>query len=488
MTMRKMSTMRKDKALLLCSAIAIFLTVPAVVVADYYDDFTDDEWEGHPDPNVWDLDNPRWTFLNPLDLPVVVHEIVGDYKALRLYAEGVLVPVALHFATADDGIADANLSATYWDDMTDHYVLCRAYYPGNLTLDPNDPNDDKGRAIIFMNMNMANWTGFSFAMEFHNCAYLPVGDNRAWAPHQHYTQLATLQSIDGLWGVNIQRVWIDPNGIRDPGSLDPNTSDPNDTTWLEPPERQNTRDPNYDDTKWLGVNFDEWERNGFWMVAQWQSDPNYASGDPNGKFLKGAIWRGEKYDWDGTWLLDHELSDEYWEGTDTLEWYRGEGTTLVAAATQGHLFWGAGLPADVAYDDFEARSGIFTNTSRALTLKMKDCCDLDVDPDRLDDPNHDPNDLDELRRYTAGTALVLGAVVPCGNKAFKKWTVKGPNQSDDPNYLVIVDTNEVLYLTMDGDYSVKATCKCGGGGVEPFAGMVLLVLGLGVMVRRAAHS
>jgi hypothetical protein len=37
---------------------------------------------------------------------------------------------------------------------------------------------------------------------------------------------------------------------------------------------------------------------------------------------------------------------------------------------------------------------------------------------------------------------------------------------------------------VDGDYVVKATCKCGGGGIEPFAGMVLLVLGLGVIVRR----
>jgi len=46
------------------------------------------------------------------------------------------------------------------------------------------------------------------------------------------------------------------------------------------------------------------------------------------------------------------------------------------------------------------------------------------------------------------------------------------------------DTNEVLYLTVDGDYLVKATCKCGGGGVEPFGAMALLVLGLGVLIRR----
>jgi len=138
-----------------------------------------------------------------------------------------------------------------------------------------------------------------------------------------------------------------------------------------------------------------------------------------------------------------------------------------------------------AFDQVEARTGRFDpNNPRTLTVKMKDCSDLTIDPDLLQDANQDPNDLGELRRYTNGTAIVLSAVVPTGNKVFKKWTVKGPNDSGDPLYQIVVDTNELVYLTMDGDYLVKATCKCGGGGIEPFAGMVLLVLGLGVLVRR----
>ena len=76
-------------------------------------------------------------------------------------------------------------------------------------------------------------------------------------------------------------------------------------------------------------------------------------------------------------------------------------------------------------------------------------------------------------------ADIIGVLEECG------WKVKGPNDASDPNYQEIQDTNVVLYLTMDGDYAVKAVFKC-GGGVEPFAGVVLMVLGLGVVIRRLA--
>jgi hypothetical protein len=54
----------------------------------------------------------------------------------------------------------------------------------------------------------------------------------------------------------------------------------------------------------------------------------------------------------------------------------------------------------------------------------------------------------------------------------------------DPLYTEFSDTNSVLYVTMGGDYLVKAVCKCGGGGLEPFAGLVLVALGVGVVIRR----
>jgi len=133
---------------------------------------------------------------------------------------------------------------------------------------------------------------------------------------------------------------------------------------------------------------------------------------------------------------------------------------------------------DVKYDHIESRWGYFTNVSRTLTVKLKDCSSLNLEPN-LAHP-----DGGDKRRYTQGTSIVLDTVVPVGNKVFKKWTVKGPNESSDPLYQIVSDTNEVLYLTMDGNYLVKATCKCGGGGIEPFAGMVLLVLALALTVRR----
>jgi len=141
---------------------------------------------------------------------------------------------------------------------------------------------------------------------------------------------------------------------------------------------------------------------------------------------------------------------------------------------------GPTVSSDAVFDDIECRWGTFTNVFRTLTVVMKDCCELGLEPN-LAHPGGGNN-----RQYTHGTAIVLDGVVPCGNKSFKKWTVKGPNDSGDPAYQIVTDTNEVLYLTMDGDYLVKATCKCGGGGVEPFAAVVLLLLGLGAVIRRAA--
>ncbi len=222
------------------------------------------------------------------------------------------------------------------------------------------------------------------------------------------------------------------------------------------------------------------ETNGFWVVAQLDAD-----GDPNHSYFRMAAWNGGKYDWDGVWRPDKHILTT-WD-PNTYE-YWGEGLSGVAEM-QGPQA-GDGDAADAKFDNVEIRWGTFTNTYRTLTIKMKDCCDLNIEPDILADSNNiDPNnynpvvDPDNLRRYTNGTAVVLDAVVPCGNKSFKKWTVKGPNDSGDPLYQIVVDTNEVVYLTMDGDYLVKATCKCGGGGMAPPM-LSLLTLGALALLRR----
>ncbi len=495
---------------------------PSVLVADWYDDFTDGSYWNDPnyefnwnlpppadppwggpgfDPNDWDLDNPYWSFY-PLMSSNGVIECVTTLTGLnlmRIYSEpNPLAPQYTFLgAFVDDKDYDPNTSTTYRDDSTSHYILARFLYPGAQP-DIDDPNLDRGAAIMLLHANPANWYAYALDIAFDDKIPPWIKDPNVdpndyydqfghgwWAEHQWGTHSINIEAVEGTDWRNFRRVWIDPNGVRDVNSDDPNTADPNDTTWLEPPEGgtgiSRHRDPNYDDTKWYGVDLDAWEREGFWVLFQFQLDPNHPDkpGDPNGKYLKAALWNGDKYDWDGQWLLEGELSTRYWQpDTDPLYWYATRTAGLSAMSATSDTEYLNGPPAEVGVGDFEVRVGLFTNLSRTLTVKMKDCCDLNLEPN-LTHP-----DGGEKRRYTNGTPVVLDAVLPCGNKTFKKWTVKGPNLSDDPLYQIVTDTNEVVYLTMDGDYLVKATCKCGGGGIEPFAGMVLVMLGLAVAVRR----
>jgi len=508
-------------ALAFCLAVAVCVMAPTQAVADWYDDFSDGLfWENDPtppnnvfwvhidpvppfDPNLWDMDDPHWSLFTPMagvgSMVQIVNAQAGG-NLMRLY--GTPDPLtglyAFLAAYVDDQDLDPNTSTTYFDDATSHYVLARMIYPGHIW-GPDDPNRDCGKANIMIHGNLAVWAGLVFEIDFDDKippwvkfpndpnyldadAYQDTFEHGwGWYGHQWGTHHANLQTGAGTDWRNLRRIWIDPNGVRDVNSSDPNTSDPNDTLWLPHLEGNNKRDPNHDDPSWYGVDINTWEREGFWLLAQFELDPNHPNkpGDPNGKFFKGAIWQGDKYDWDGTWLLEGELSSTYWSGgTDPLEWY-----TLVPGGFSGVAAWAdleytSGFPSDIGAGDFEGRIGLFTNVSRTLTVKMKDCSSLNLEPN-LAHP-----DGGEKRRYTQGTPIVLDTVVPVGNKVFKKWTIKGPNDSGDPLYQIVSDTNEVVYLTMDGDYLVKATCKCGGGGIEPFAGMVLLVLGLGVIVRR----
>ncbi len=448
--------MTRNSAFVLGLVMGVCMAVPAM--ADWYDSFFDGDWyldanysDGDKSklPNFdandsWHIDDPQWWFY---ELAGEIFYETIENGAIRLRVESPALPFLFFLAAyIDDGDHDPNTSATYWDDTTNHYLLSLFIYPVNAAPDPNDyddPNWDAGAASLMMHADTAVWTDYNLKLDLDNKAPGGAGGpNTPWAPGPYYFHFVSIKSGIGTDFVEMDRIKLWEN------------------------------DPNWTD-------MDQWEREGIWMLMQYQS--NGVTGDPNGKWMRAAVWPGGKYDWDGTYLLEAELSGTWYDDeVDRMEWYQPGGVSLVCAMSED---WTSGGPADAAYDDVEARTGIFTNLSRALTIKVKDCCELHVDPDLLDDPNHDPNDLNELRRYTHGTGIVLHSVVPCGNKAFKKWTIKGPNDSGDPLYQVVTDTNEVVYLTMDGDYLVKATCKC-GGGIEPFAGVVLLVLGLSVAVRR----
>jgi len=108
-----------------------------------------------------------------------------------------------------------------------------------------------------------------------------------------------------------------------------------------------------------------------------------------------------------------------------------------------------------------------------LTLKDAGPSWVDIEPN---DPNYCPY------VYPPGTELTLTAM-PVGDKSFKKWKIWNPNYPDDGNVPPpVIDTNNPLYLTMDGHYKVKAFFKCDGGGIPPL--LSLLALGALALLRR----
>ncbi|MBN1342529.1 MAG: hypothetical protein JXQ73_07605 [Phycisphaerae bacterium] len=496
-----------------CLVAAVCLVAPVSVQADYFDDFSDgvfkrndpnnpqydanDPYYSDPnymrDPNLWDLDNPDW-FVNQLVGVSFSYGIGSDAvadKALRLAVTGYtigpapfgVIAAGVQYANTSIG-EDPNVSPTWWDDTTDHYFLSWCYY----TNYPANPNSDRGRIGLLMHADPIDWTCFVFEKDFDNKAYT------GWRLHEYHTHHLNLQSMaftrvsDPDWGYNpvwnFKRIWLDPNGCRDWQSLDPNTADPNDTTWFDPGE-DGARDPNLDDPKWLGIDLDGYERNGFWLLFQFKQDPNYDSGDPNGKFVMGAVWNGDKYDWDGEWLLEGELPSEWSSGRMSqdpgLAWYWPEG--VMAVCVQSDVEWLNGYPADAAIDNVECRTGVFSNAPKLLDLRITNANygQVLIDP-KLTDPN-DPNTTsNRLLRYTEGTEVVLVAEAIEG-KSFKQWTIHDPNHPMDANFALAVDSNSTLYLTMDEDMIVEAAFKC-GSGMPPFIAVALLALGLGVVIRR----
>ncbi len=223
--------------------------------------------------------------------------------------------------------------------------------------------------------------------------------------------------------------------------------------------------------------------NGFWMVCQF--DPGAVPSDPNSHKLKAAIWNGDKYDWNGVWGIDLYIT-QAWD--PNLYPPYSEGSCSIATMCSNYT--GTELVSDVKIDNVECRTGIFTNVYRTLDLSVRNDSmgTVTIDPDVLADCNnidpneYDPYDYDAQRRYTDGTEIVLVAT-PQSGKSFKEWLIwDDPNRYPDSNYCAI-DSNEVLALTMDTDYVIEGSFKC-GGSLPLAAGMTLLALGLGAFLRR----
>jgi len=446
--------------------LAVCLFVPSMVWADVSDNFNDGSFSrftsGKPDwyfggddpnhdprlpgydPNLWEPNNPDWT-INPFLGESFDADANGT--ALRLYVMGVM-GYGFIGAECSDYDDDANTSTTYFDSAGPHYIVSYV-----IVVQPGT-----GMTGVWMHFNQTTWESYAYQYE----------------PWDGWMSITAYSGDDGV-GTSDHRYWcvVEDQYLGDPNYYDPNY--PTDANYVV--------DPNY-----YNDNFhpDHPDPNGFWILFQFDpwglhQDPRGTidANDPNCHWLRGAYWRSED-EWDGQWHM--EVCVAHPEADPNL-FYFPAGTSGFASFSGGD----SGLLSDVAYDDFEAKCGYYKQElwkTCALTIKMKDCASLTVSPDFLDDPNNDPNDLGELRRYYKGSPILLDAVVPVGNKVFKKWTIKGPNDASDPAYQIVTDTNQVLYLTMDGDYLVKATCKCGGGGIEPFAAVVLAVLGLGLLIRR----
>ncbi len=213
--------------------------------------------------------------------------------------------------------------------------------------------------------------------------------------------------------------------------------------------------------------------NGFWIAGQWEGD-----GDPNHSYFRGACWNGDKYDWDGTWDIERHVVTEWDPNTD--EYYQGGDCGVAAYGAPPYT--GPNPVAYAAFDEVEARWGDFTTVSRTLSLEVVNPTKgfVTTDPDLLDDAAADPNDPNELRRYTDGTEVMLAATPTEGS--FKFWKVFDPNHPGDANY-VVEDTNAVLYLTMDADQQVEAVFKCGTSAL-PAPLMAIIALTVTWIVRR----
>ncbi len=418
----------KTWSMLLIAAVAAVCAVPAQ--ADFYDLFLDGSYG--EDPNVWDIDDPCWIIFNPLDNPNAVAVQDGWFKLWT--ASGGFLPACAFFAYPDTGDWDPNTSETYWGHTLDHYVLAKTK---NLDQQP-DPNDNFGSSELLLHTNVFSWNGFAFEW-----IYRRYGSGYV---------LPRISAAQGLDWPTFQR------------------------------ERMDVTDPGFPD-----------EAGGFWMLFAYYSDGNTDPEDPNGKFLRAALWNGDKYDWDGTWFLEVDLgepntwrepelillSDEWWQpggitAVGTVEYYNGEATA--------------------GYAQVEARTGVFDNDPKQLDLLIKNSKygQVEINPD-LPDPNdtYDPNTVDpndgltfpqeRLLRFTTDTEVVLVAQ-PLPDRSFKNWTIYDPNFPGDGNYARL-DSNAVLYLTMDADYQIEALFNC-GSGLPPFVAMSFAALAVGVIVRR----
>jgi subtilisin family serine protease len=118
--------------------------------------------------------------------------------------------------------------------------------------------------------------------------------------------------------------------------------------------------------------------------------------------------------------------------------------------------------------------------SLRLTISNSQWGAVTVDPNQPD-PN-DPN----LLSYVPGQVVLLEANAISG-RYFAGWTIFDPNYPGDLNYADVNDANTVLNLTMNADWQVEASFKCGTGtaAVAPLLAIAIVICGCAVRCGRS---
>ncbi len=434
------------------AGLVLLLTVPAM--ADFYDRFEDGNWS---DPNFQVGPTPRiywqgsYSDVDPncYDANVVGWDI--DNLNWQLWDLGFGAGFA---ETVDaDGL---NLGVTGGDLIgTGIYPALMSYAPWSPTFPFPDLNEDPNEILTMFNSDESHYI-LAFVKWKHEDPCQPgrmTGENCIGLHVQPMTWLG------GMWfGLN-----------------------PSKYLYMHSPK-------NGQAMLWGGAGLSRSDldyASGIWMLLQFDVGD---SNDPNTMRWRSAAWNGDKtdpYTWDGDWdLVSNAYTGEVIVGNPSSDWdpsdYDFLDSGVCSLLTYG-LLWSK-QPCHAAYDNVEARRGVFTNVAHTLDLTIRNghMGTIVIDPD-LPDPN-DPNTADaRLCRFTNGTEVVLTAA-PLSGKSLKEWIIYDPNHPGDANYMA-VDTNTVLYLTMDADWEIQAAFKC-GGSVPPFIAMTLLALGMAVVVRR----
>lgn len=486
------------------------------------------------DPNKFQIDNPHWQPA-PLYVEPASARIAAAYGRLRCSGEEFIFPdldVVYMGAVVMDDDTDPNTSPRVFDNSGSCYFV--------VNVRSHDDNWDPGNGMIgawILGDMLGNQTSYDFEMQL-NEGWSAI--RTYWGPQ--WIDLDDAQPYDEGYP---EYLWhpdstfdpnVDPNWWGNPGhpTYDPNFVDPNYGGYTSYKNYKKATIEPMDpmEIRWMLVQYD---------VNGANHDPNFPNdpADPNCHWVRGAAWVGGKYDWDGRYVLEvniignmigekvnNEVGDDYyWDPNDPNHWIflQTEGFVSVSAYSGGNATQdpaGEYYVVDTSYDEMEARWGFFDGSSHTLELSVLNATKgiVEIHPDLFDDPNNqpyflhwaeygDPNDpnfdwLDastwsdandpnnwvgtyppdpnELRRYTPGTEVMLVATPTEGT--FDRWKIFDPNYPGDDNYATI-DSNTVIYLTMDGDYVVEASFKC-GSGLPPFVAMSLLALGLGVAIRR----